>query len=98
MNDVVHPELRSLYGDPRAVDRRTFIVTSLSAGFAAAVLPVSAQTITTPADICVFDPQEAWTVNRTSLLSQGKNTPFAGLELLGRTRWTLVGGEVVHGS
>jgi carboxymethylenebutenolidase len=50
MNDVVHSELRSLYGDPRAVDRRTFIVTSLSAGFAAAVLPVSAQTITTPAD------------------------------------------------
>lgn len=50
MNDTIHPELRSLYGDPRAVDRRTFIVTSLSAGFAAAVLPVSAQTITTPAD------------------------------------------------
>ena len=50
MNDILHPELRSLYGDPRAVDRRTFIVTSLSAGFAAAVLPVSAQTITTPAD------------------------------------------------
>ncbi len=50
LNDIIHPELRSLYGDPRAVDRRTFIVTSLSAGFAAAVLPVSAQTITTPAD------------------------------------------------
>src|SRR5258707_14382997 len=43
----VHPELRSLFGDPRPVDRRAFIVTSLGAGFAAAVLPVSAQTITT---------------------------------------------------
>jgi carboxymethylenebutenolidase len=50
MTEVVESEMRSLYGDPRAVDRRTFIVTSLSAGFAAAVLPVSAQTITTPAD------------------------------------------------
>ena len=50
MSEVLHPELRSLYGDPRPVDRRTFIVTSLSAGFAAAVLPVSAQTITTPSD------------------------------------------------
>jgi carboxymethylenebutenolidase len=50
MNDVVKPELRSLLGDPRPVDRRTFVVTSLGAGFAAAVLPVSAQTITTPAD------------------------------------------------
>jgi len=50
MNDVVQPELRSLLGDPRPVDRRTFVVTSLGAGFAAAVLPVSAQTIATPAD------------------------------------------------
>jgi carboxymethylenebutenolidase len=50
MNDVVNPEVRSLLGDPRNVDRRTFVVTSLGAGFAAAVLPVSAQTITTPAD------------------------------------------------
>jgi dihydroorotase len=51
-----------------------------------------------PADVCVFDPQEAWTVQRSSLLSQGKNTPFSGLELVGRTRWTIVGGQVVHGS
>jgi carboxymethylenebutenolidase len=50
MNDVVKPELRSLLGDPRPVNRRTFVVTSLGAGFAAAVLPVSAQTITTSAD------------------------------------------------
>ena len=50
MSGFIDPELRSLYGDPREVNRRTFIVTSLSAGFAAAVLPVSAQTITTSAD------------------------------------------------
>jgi carboxymethylenebutenolidase len=50
MSDVVASELRSLLGAPRPVDRRTFVVTSLSAGFAAAVLPVSAQTITTPSD------------------------------------------------
>jgi carboxymethylenebutenolidase len=41
--------VRSLTGD-RKVDRRTFVVTSLGAGFAAAVLPVSAQTITTSTD------------------------------------------------
>ena len=50
MNETLRSELRSLYGDPRAVSRRTFVVTSLSAGFAAAVLPVSAQTVTTSAD------------------------------------------------
>jgi carboxymethylenebutenolidase len=49
MHDVVPPELRSLLGE-RNVDRRTFVVTTLGAGFAAAVLPVSAQTITTPSD------------------------------------------------
>src|SRR5436309_10789886 len=48
--ESVHPELRSLFGDPRPFDRRTFIVTSLGTGFAAAVLPVSAQTITTPSE------------------------------------------------
>ena len=40
--------LRSLSRRPQAVDRRGFVVTSLAAGFALAVLPVSAQTITTP--------------------------------------------------
>jgi len=66
----------------------------------ARILGVEAGTLSVgaPADVCVFDPQEAWTVQRASLLSQGKNTPFAGLELVGRTRWTLVGGALVHGS
>ena len=49
MSVELHPELRSLLAD-RKVDRRTFVVTSLGAGFAAAVLPVSAQTITTSAE------------------------------------------------
>lgn len=49
MNDVVESEIRSLYSAP-PFDRRGFIVTTLGAGFALAVLPVSAQTITTPAD------------------------------------------------
>ncbi|MCC7216476.1 MAG: dienelactone hydrolase family protein [Burkholderiales bacterium] len=49
MSNVIESELKSLVGD-RAVDRRTFVVSSLSAGFALAVLPVSAQTITTSAE------------------------------------------------
>ena len=64
----------------------------------AQILGVEAGTLSVgaPADVCIFDPDAAWTVGRASLLSQGKNTPFAGFELVGRTRWTLVGGEVVH--
>ena len=49
-----------------------------------------------PADVCVFDPNAWWTVERSSLKSQGKNTPFLGLELPGKVKYTLVGGEVVY--
>jgi dihydroorotase len=48
------------------------------------------------ADLCVFDPEEAWTVRRESLRSQGKNTPYLGIELTGRVRFTLLAGNVVH--
>ncbi len=35
-----------------------------------------------------------WVVSAETLISAGKNTPFAGYELEGRVRYTLVGGEV----
>jgi carboxymethylenebutenolidase len=49
VNDIVAQEMKSLLQD-RDVNRRAFITSSLGAGFALAVLPVTAQTITTPAD------------------------------------------------
>ncbi len=49
MNDSIESHVASLV-DPRKVDRRAFVVTSLGAGFALSVLPVSAQTITTSAE------------------------------------------------
>jgi dihydroorotase len=48
------------------------------------------------ADVCVFDPELHWVVEPSALKSQGKNTPFLGLELSGKVRYTLVGGQVVH--
>jgi dihydroorotase len=48
-----------------------------------------------PADLALFDPQAAWRVTPAALRSQGKNTPFLGLELVGRVRTTLVAGNVV---
>ncbi|MDP3189888.1 dihydroorotase [Rhodoferax sp.] len=48
------------------------------------------------ADVCVFDPQAAWTVQADTLVSQGKHTPFSGYELPGRVRCTLVGGRVAY--
>ena len=49
------------------------------------------------ADICVFDPKQYWKIEPKALLSQGKNTPFLGLELAGKVKYTLVNGHVVHG-
>ena len=58
-------------------------------------LPGGSLSTGSPADLCVFDPGEWWKVEPAALHSQGKNTPFLGLELQGRTRYTLVGGQVV---
>ena len=51
-----------------------------------------------PADVCVFDPDAWWKVERAALRSQGKNTPFLGLEVPGQVRCTIVAGQVVHES
>ena len=48
------------------------------------------------ADLCVFDPRAAWTVEPAALRSQGKHTPFSGYELPGRVRCTVVDGRVVY--
>ena len=49
-----------------------------------------------PADLALFDPVAPLRVSPETLKSQGKNTPFAGYELPGRVRWTIVGGNVVY--
>jgi dihydroorotase len=48
------------------------------------------------ADLCIFDPEQYWKVDATALKSQGKNTPFLGMELPGRVKYTLINGHIVH--
>ena len=48
------------------------------------------------ADVCVFDPQAAWTVQAAGLRSQSKHTPFGGYELPGQVRGTLVAGRLAY--
>jgi dihydroorotase len=48
------------------------------------------------ADICVFDPEQYRKVTATELKSQGKNTPFLGIELPGKVHYTLVQGQIVY--
>ena len=49
-----------------------------------------------PADICVIDPNRAWTVDAHATRSKSHNTPFDGREVRGAALITLVGGKVVH--
>lgn len=48
------------------------------------------------ADICIFNADEYWKICQSALKSQGKNTPFSGLELAGKVKSTLVHGQVVY--
>lgn len=48
------------------------------------------------ADVCIFDANEYWKISPKTLKSQGRNTPFNGLELAGKVKKTLVHGLVVY--
>lgn len=46
------------------------------------------------ADICIFNPNEKYTVD--SFHSKSKNSPFIGWELYGRVRYTICDGKVIY--
>jgi dihydroorotase len=48
------------------------------------------------ADLCLFAPDESWTVDGTTLASRSHHTPFARLEMPGRVRCTIVAGRVAY--
>lgn len=48
------------------------------------------------ADICVFNPTGHWVVEPSVLRSQGKHTPFSGLELPGVVRATIAAGRLAY--
>ena len=50
-----------------------------------------------PADLVLFDPDAPFVLDRSTLLSKSKNTPFDGARLQGRVIGTWVAGARVHG-
>ncbi|MBI2164977.1 MAG: dihydroorotase [Chloroflexi bacterium] len=50
----------------------------------------------TVADLVIFDPEEAWTVDPQKFASKGKNTPLAGVTLKGRVKYTVLEGKVIY--
>jgi dihydroorotase len=50
------------------------------------------------ADVTVFNPSARWKVDPSQFLSKGRNTPYAGMTLVGRAACTIVAGSVVYRS
>ena len=48
-----------------------------------------------PANLCVVDPDETWTVSGAAMASLSSNTPYEGRTLRGRVRHTIRAGEPV---
>jgi dihydroorotase len=48
------------------------------------------------ADLVIFDPDEPWTVDPDKFRSKGRNTPFKGMTLKGKVKYTIVGGKIVY--
>jgi len=59
-------------------------------------IPAGELSLNSNADICIFDANEYWKINPSALKSQGKNSPFNGLEIAGKVKVTLVNGQVVY--
>jgi len=57
-------------------------------------IPAGRLSVGDTADIVIFDADTYWKVDRESLHSQGKNTPFLNMELAGKVRYTLVNGQI----
>ena len=48
------------------------------------------------ADVMIFDPEKSWTLDARTLASKSKNTPFDGMELLGKIHATIIDGNIIY--
>jgi len=48
------------------------------------------------ADVMIFDPREAWTVDAGEFHGKSVNSPFIGMKLRGRVKHTVCGGKLVY--
>ena len=49
-----------------------------------------------PADFTLFDLNERWIVDPEQFASKARNTPFTGMELQGKVKYTIVGGKIIY--
>lgn len=59
-------------------------------------IPAGTLSVGANADIVIFDPNEVYTVDVEKLHGKSKNTPFKGMSLKGKVKFTVLNGEVVY--
>jgi dihydroorotase len=47
------------------------------------------------ADIIIFDPNEEWTVDPAQFKSKARNTPYGGMTLRGKVKYTISKGKCI---
>jgi len=64
----------------------------------AKILGIDAGTLSagSNANVCLIDPNHNWKVSQDSLLSKGKNNPFIGDTLTGKTVTTIINGKLIN--
>lgn len=48
------------------------------------------------ADICIFNREDNWQLDQSSLNSQGKNSPFIGWNFQSKVKHTIINGTLIH--
>ncbi len=59
-------------------------------------LPLGRLGVGASADVCIFNPDEPWTLTPEAMVSSGHNTPFLGWQFTGRVTHTLLQGTLVY--
>ncbi len=47
-------------------------------------------------DVVIFDPDEAWVIDREAFASKGRNTPFHGRTVKGKVKYTITNGTIIY--
>lgn len=76
----------------------TYTALSLVTSQPAAILGINAGVLAEgrTADICIYDPEQDWQLDTSTMLSRGRNTPFEGWNFQGKVRHTIIGGKLIY--